>query len=165
VGTSITTLRQLSVATSQISIKTTRYQLNQTEVQQLPGNARVIVRQLEQFISELEARLEEGNQMSDLQKKQLLDERAELEIENAVLEGDLTRFEEACKQQEDELIQVEAQRDHFEQLWKDTQAQAAKIEAEFMQSMESRDLVAEARQYSTTQNPNGDDDDDILFKP
>ena len=34
-----------------------------------------------------------------------------------------------------------------------------------MQSMESRDLVAEARQYSTTQNPNGDDDDDILFKP
>jgi len=165
VGTSITTLRQLSVATSQISIKTTRYQLNQTEVQQLPGNARVIVRQLEQFISELEARLEEGNQMSDLQKKQLLDERAELETENAVLEGDLTRFEEACKQQEDELIQVEAQRDHFEQLWKDTQAQAAKIEAEFMQSMESRDLVAEARQYSTTQNPNGDDDDDILFKP
>ena len=63
VGTSITTLRQLSVATSQISIKTTRYQLNQTEVQQLPGNARVIVRQLEQFISELEARLEEGNQV------------------------------------------------------------------------------------------------------
>jgi hypothetical protein len=168
VGTSITALRQMSVVTSQISIQTARYQLNQTEVQQLPDNARAIVQKLEQFIAELETRLKEGNQMSDMQKKQLLEERAELETENAVLEGDLTRFEEACKQQEDELIQVEAQRDHFKQLWEETQAQAAKIEDEYMRSLESRDLVDEARLYAAqNQSSPGDDGEikDILFQP
>lgn len=128
-GTTISTLRQISsVATQQISIKTARYQLDQTEVNQLPDNAQGIVRQLEEFIAVLEMNLEKSNQMFEVQKSQLLEERSELETENAVLEGDLTRFEDACKQQEDELMQVEAQRDNYKQLWEAVQTQVAEYE-------------------------------------
>lgn len=97
--------------------------MNQAEVKQLPDDAQRIVRQLEQFIAELEVNLESSNQMFEFHKSALLEERLELETENAVLEGDLTRFEDACKQQEDELIQVEAQRDNYKQLWEAVQTQ------------------------------------------